>query len=148
MLTRPRVSSAAAASANWRAEGLPSELLDDVEVVGRTTAGDPVVLAGFGPDADWYRNLQTNPSAEIDLGRRHIRVTARTLDEHQAADILASYERRNRLAAPVIHRVLSALVEWPYDGSDGARDRLVQQLPVVAFTPAGLVDSPLSREDR
>ena len=86
------------------------------------------------------RRVSAGKHVEIDLGRHHFRATAHTLDERQAVDILASYERRNRLAAPLIRRVLSSLLEWPYDGSDGARHRLVQELPVMAFTPPARAD--------
>src|SRR3954451_12701255 len=106
-----------------------------LEVVGYTATGDVVVVAGFGPDAHWYRNVQANPTVEIDLGRRHFRATMQRLDERQAVHIVADFERRNRLAGPVIRRVLSWLLRDTYDGSDAARQRLVQQLPVVAFTP-------------
>ncbi|HEY3718253.1 MAG TPA: hypothetical protein VGL39_27320 [Jatrophihabitantaceae bacterium] len=35
-----------------------------------------------------------------------------------------------------MHRVLSWLIGWRYDGTDEARRRLVGQLSVVAFRPA------------
>ena len=42
---------------------------------------------------------------------------------HRASLMLADYERRNRWVAPLVRRVLSWLVGWRYDGSDGARRR-------------------------
>ncbi len=48
--------------------------------------------------------------------------------------ILADYERRNRLAAPVIRLVLSRLLGWSYDGTPAARRLAVQALPLVAFS--------------
>ncbi|MGA8047565.1 MAG: hypothetical protein WCA30_14995 [Dermatophilaceae bacterium] len=52
----------------------------------------------------------------------------------EAATILADYERRNRLAAPLIRFVLSRLLGWRYDGSTQARRRAAEALPVVAFS--------------
>lgn len=60
-----------------------------------------------------------------------------SLGADEAAGVLAGYELRNRVAAQVVRRVLSALVGRPYDGSDTARHRLVRELPLVAFRPAG-----------
>jgi len=56
--------------------------------------------------------------------------------------VLADYERRNRWVTLVIRRVLSALVGWRYDSSDDARRRLVRDLPLVAFRPAGGSGTP------
>jgi hypothetical protein len=49
---------------------------------------------------------------------------------------LADYERRNRIAAPLVRAVLSRLAGFRHDGSDAARRRLVRTLPLVAFRPA------------
>lgn len=108
-----------------------------LEVIGtEPVCGEVVVIAAFGSLADWYRNVQAHPATEVAIGGHRFRPVYRTLDEREAAAVLAEYERRNRWVAPVIHRVLSALVGWRYDGSEGARRRLVHELPVVAFRPA------------
>jgi hypothetical protein len=49
--------------------------------------------------------------------------------------VVRSYERRNRFIAPVIRLVLSRLLGWRYNGSEGDRRRLVAQLTLVAFRP-------------
>lgn len=69
------------------------------------------------------------------IGRRKFVPAYRTLDEPEAADAIADYERRNLLLRPVLHPVLSKLLGWRYDGSDAARHRMVRQLPIVAFRP-------------
>lgn len=108
-----------------------------LEVVGTDPAtGEVMVMAGFGRASDWYRNLQVQEAIEVAVGRRRFRPVHRELGEQAAASVLAEYERRNRWMSPVVHRVLSALVGWPYDGSEEARRRLVRELPVVAFRPA------------
>ena len=107
-----------------------------LEVVRRARDGrEYVVLSGFGPSSDWFRNLQANGAAEVTVGRRHFRAAHRVLDHAEAASVLADYEARNRLIRPVVRRVLSRLLGWHYDGSDASRARVVGQLPVVALRP-------------
>jgi hypothetical protein len=61
---------------------------------------------------------------------------ARKRQGADAAAVLGDYERRNRLAAPIVRLVLSRLVGWRYDGSGSARERLVGERPILAFRPA------------
>ena len=49
--------------------------------------------------------------------------------------MLADYERRNRLALPLLRRLLSRLAGVRYDGTEGARRAVAQRLPLIAFTP-------------
>ncbi len=107
-----------------------------VEVVGRDDrAREVMVLCGFGRGADWYRNLRANGQAQIELGRYRFNATWRELDVDEAEPILAAYEHDHRLAAPIVRRVLTGLVGWPYDGSVTARRRLLAERPIIAFTP-------------
>jgi deazaflavin-dependent oxidoreductase (nitroreductase family) len=109
-----------------------------LEVVGSDSkSGEVIVVAGLGRAAEWYRNVTANPDrVEVQIARERFRATHRVLAEQEAVDALGAYERRNRLAAPVIHRVLGWLVGWPYDGSESARRRLAGELPLVAFSRA------------
>ena len=97
-------------------------------------AGEVAVMSGFGPGSDWLRNLQANGRAEISIGRESFPASFRMVPVDEAVRIIADYERRNRLAAPVIRLVLSRLLGWRYDGSPPARRRAVGALPVVAFS--------------
>ena len=99
-------------------------------------SGTAVVMAGFGRQSDWYRNLRRRPALEVAVGRRVFRPAQRELPEQEAVSVLGDYERRNRWMAPVVRAVLSRLVGWPYDGSDAARRRLVAERPLLAFWPA------------
>lgn len=108
-----------------------------LEVVRWTPASrEAVVVSGFGRGAQWYRNVLASGGAEVRIARLRFPAQARVLDRVEAADVLADYERRNRLAAPLVRAVLSRLADMPYDGSSAARDRLVEVLPFVAFRPA------------
>ncbi|HTQ22753.1 nitroreductase family deazaflavin-dependent oxidoreductase [Mycobacterium sp.] len=107
-----------------------------LEVVGTNpTAGEFMVIAGFGPSSDWYRNIAANPACEVVVGRHRFVPRHRVLDEAEAVEVIADYERRNRWILPLVRFLLSELVGWRYDGSQEARERLVCQLPVVAFRP-------------
>ena len=107
-----------------------------VEIIGITAAGEYVVMSGWGRRSDWYRNLIADSDAEIDVGRNHFTACHRELPPTEAVRMLAGYERRNRVIAPLLRRVLSRLLGWPYDGTAAARTRLVEQLPMVALGPA------------
>jgi hypothetical protein len=69
------------------------------------------------------------------VGSRRFAAAHRFLDHQEAAAVIARYERRNRLIAPIIRGVLSHLLGWRYRGSPEDRRRLVGQLPLVAFRP-------------
>jgi deazaflavin-dependent oxidoreductase (nitroreductase family) len=106
-----------------------------VEVVGRLPTGEFVAMAGLGPDSDWLRNALAGGAREVTVGRRRFPPAIRELGRDEAAAVLAGYERRNRLAAPVVRAVLSRLVGWRYTGTDDERRRLVAELPLVALGP-------------
>jgi deazaflavin-dependent oxidoreductase (nitroreductase family) len=95
-----------------------------------------VVMSGFGRGSNWLRNLTAGGDAEIIIRTTRFPATWRELGEAEAAIVMADYEQRNRLAAPLVRMVLGRLVGWRYDGSDAARHRLVRELPLVAFRPA------------
>ena len=101
-----------------------------------TDSGEIVVMSGWGRTADWFRNVEAGGATEIVIGRRRFVAAHRVLDEVEAAGVLAGYEDRNRWMRAMIHRVLSALAGWTYDGSEQHRRSLVRQLPLIAFWSA------------
>ena len=107
-----------------------------LEVVKWDSAGEVVVVSGWGPAADWYRNVLASSEVAVTLSTRRISARHRVLSLDEAVEVMADYEHRNRFLGPVIRRVLGHVVGWPYDGSDEARRRLVAQLPMVAFRSA------------
>ncbi len=94
-----------------------------------------MVVSGFGRGSDWLCNIQANGRAEISIGRDSFPASFRMVPVDEATRILADYEWRNRLAAPLMRFVLSHLLGWRYDGSTEARRRAAEALPVVAFSP-------------
>jgi hypothetical protein len=57
------------------------------------------------------------------------------LDTAEATAVLAAYERRNRVAMPIARPILSRLSGVHHDGTDAARRKVVEALPLVAFRP-------------
>jgi deazaflavin-dependent oxidoreductase (nitroreductase family) len=102
----------------------------------RPAATEAVVVSGFGPTAQWYRNVRAGGTEEVRIARKRFQARARVLDDREAEAVLAAYEERNRRAAPVVRYVLSRLTGVRYDGSPAARRRLVSTLPFVALSPA------------
>jgi deazaflavin-dependent oxidoreductase (nitroreductase family) len=60
-------------------------------------ATEAVVVSGFGPTAQWYRNLLAGGGAEVRIGQQRFHARARALDDDEAVAVLAGYERRNGL---------------------------------------------------
>jgi deazaflavin-dependent oxidoreductase (nitroreductase family) len=97
---------------------------------------EAVVISGLGPRAQWLRNVLAAGAAEIEIGRERWTASVRALGPAEGAAVLADYERRNRIVTPIVRRVLSRLAGFRYDGTESARRRLVERLPVVAFIPS------------
>ena len=104
----------------------------------RPVLAEHVVVSGFGTRADWLRNIEAGGPTEVTVGRRTFPVEHRVLGLDEATAVLADYERRNRLIAPVLRRVLSLLVGWRYHGTEDERRAVARLLPLVALRPAGL----------
>lgn len=92
-------------------------------------------MFGWGRDADWLRNLQRRGPVEVTIGRESFAAAYRMLPVDEAVRVFAAYERRNPLMLPLNRWVLSRLLGWWFDGTPAARQRLVEQLPLVALRP-------------
>jgi deazaflavin-dependent oxidoreductase (nitroreductase family) len=108
-----------------------------LEVVAwRQADREAVVVSGLGPGAQWYRNVLAGEAVEIEIARLRLAPSVRRLDNEETIRTIADYERRNRVIAPVVRAGFSALGGFRYDGSDAARRRLAETLPLVAFRPS------------
>jgi deazaflavin-dependent oxidoreductase (nitroreductase family) len=97
--------------------------------------GEATVLAGLGRRAQWLRNAQAGAPLTVEIANARWPATHRVLDTAEATAVLAGYERRNRIATPIIRLLLTRLSGVHYDGTDEARRRIVEALPLVAFRP-------------
>jgi hypothetical protein len=96
---------------------------------------EATVMSGFGPRSNWLLNVLAGGAVEVLIAATRFEPTARSLEREEAVLVLADYERRNRLTGPIVRAVLSRLAGFRYDGSAEARDRLVEALPLLAFSP-------------
>ncbi|MBQ0886004.1 nitroreductase family deazaflavin-dependent oxidoreductase [Streptomyces sp. RM72] len=114
----------------------------DRRVVLEVVAFEPdtrawTVASGFGPRADWYRNLREEPKTVLQFGNRHHAVTARFLAPEEGAAIMAEYGARH----PRTARRLCAFMRLPSDGSAAALHRAGRAIPFVRLES----QSPLDR---
>lgn len=98
---------------------------------------EAIVMSGFGPDANWRLNVLAGGAVEVQIAGLRFAPRVRSPEREEAIDVLADYERRNRVAGPIVRAILSRLAGFRYDGSTESRNKLVEALPLVAFRPHG-----------
>lgn len=103
-----------------------------IEVVQHDADGY-VAASGFGPRADWYRNIQAHPEVTITVGARTIPVTAHPLTGEQGADLMAAYAPRH----PALARHLCRVMGYRVDGTDTDYRQVGARIPFVRFTARG-----------
>ena len=92
-------------------------------------------MSAFGTKADWLRNIESNPAAEVIIGSRRFPAVHRFLRPDEAVDVLRGYLERHRLIAPIVRFFLSRMVGWRFDGSQEQCGQVVAQLPLIGFRP-------------
>lgn len=90
------------------------------------------IASGFGPKADWYRNLRQQPKTVIQFGNRHHAVTARFLPAEEGAGIMAEYARRH----PGTARRLCAFMGLAVDGGEASFREAGRAIPFVRLVAA------------
>lgn len=101
----------------------------------RKEGPEAIVVSAFGRNADWLRNIAATPGSVVVIGSQHFTATHRFLDEGEAIRVIVGYQKRNRFIAPIVRLGFGWLLGRRYDGSEDARRRLVNQLPLIAFRP-------------
>jgi len=97
------------------------------------------VAAGFGPDSDWYRNLEKNPEVTIQVGRRRMSARAALLSPEESGDAMAAYEASHPRAA----RRIMSVVGVETDGSEASYREIGRtRIPFVRFDVVGPTMSP------
>ena len=88
----------------------------------------PIVVSGFGPASDWFRNLQKHPRVQVTWAGRRFEAGASILSQTEASEVF----RRYRSAHPRAARALgSALGMSILDDPEGA----AAAMPVVRLDP-------------
>ena len=117
-----------------RTTGLRRETVLEVVKYNPATS-ESVVAAGWGRRTGWLHNVEAGLAHEVWTGRERFAPAHRILPPDEAERIFADYERRNRLIGPIVRAVISRLVGWRYDGTQGSRRRVVEQLSLMGFRP-------------
>lgn len=103
-----------------------------LEVIAEDRAARELfVMSGWGPRADWYRNLCAGPATDVQVGLRRHTPKTRLLDRDDGAAVIAEYCRKHRVLARMLARW--GLTE-PYTGTDEQLRRLADAMPVVGLT--------------
>jgi deazaflavin-dependent oxidoreductase (nitroreductase family) len=91
-----------------------------------------VICSGWGPDADWVRNLRAGPATRVDIGRTVFAPSHRFLTEDEACAVVERFRAQHLFRVRFISRVLG----WDLR-SDEAIRRFVAARPFVELRPAG-----------
>lgn len=84
-----------------------------LEVVDRPATDRYVIVSGFGPASQWYRNVLADPDVRISIGmQRMVPATARAMTVDESDRALQRYQRNHPWAwqalAPVLRSVLGS----------------------------------------
>lgn len=122
-----------------RLTGEPRRTALEVVEAGRSADGRRAwtVASGFGPSADWYRNLQQTPQAVVQLGRGYRTVSAHFLQADEGGELMARYAPRHPKAA----RKLCAFMGFAVDGSVEGYRRAGEAIPFVRLVEDARPDS-------
>lgn len=106
------------------------------EAVAMVLAWDPVtraatICSGWGPDADWVRNLRAGPAARVDVGRDSYEPAHRFLSDEEAIGVVWQFRAQHPRRA----RFIALVLGWDV-GSDEAIARFVAARPFVELRPA------------
>ncbi|QKW37314.1 nitroreductase family deazaflavin-dependent oxidoreductase [Actinomadura sp. NAK00032] len=110
-----------------RVSGLPRQVV--IEVVQKEEDGY-VAASGFGPRADWYRNVMATPEVTIQVAGTRTQATAAPIATDEGAEIMARYAVRHPSAA----RRLCKLMGFAVDGSTEDYREVGRHIPFVRFT--------------
>jgi deazaflavin-dependent oxidoreductase (nitroreductase family) len=105
-----------------------------LEVVKRDDASDTYYVAsGYGAKSNWYRNLQAQPTATVQVGGRRFEAAVDLLDPTSSGQMMVDYAATH----PKLAQRLMSLIGFETDGSeDSYRTIGEEHIPFVAFRPA------------
>ncbi|MFG2087492.1 MULTISPECIES: nitroreductase family deazaflavin-dependent oxidoreductase [unclassified Spirillospora] len=111
-----------------RVSGLRRQVV--IEVVQYDEHGY-VAASGFGPRADWYRNVMATPDVTIQVGGKVVQAAAAPIETGEGAEIMARYAT----AHPAAARRLCKLMGFAVDGGVDDYREVGTHIPFVRFTP-------------
>jgi deazaflavin-dependent oxidoreductase (nitroreductase family) len=93
---------------------------------------ETVICAAWGPETDWYRNLEAGPAVNVRLGRESFTPHHRFLTDDEAFDVAKQFRRHH----PHRLRLISTVLGWNDLRNDAVAREFVHDHPLVAFRPA------------
>ncbi len=90
-----------------------------------------IVMAGYGAQSDWYRNILAHPAVEVQVGRRRYTPRQRMLSAEETLHQLEVYQQRH----PRAFRAFMNFIGYTYDGTPEALEALSKILQGVALQP-------------
>jgi len=106
------------------------------QMVAMVLADDPVsrdvvICSGWGPDADWVKNLRAGAARQVCIGRDRFVPEHRFLSDDEAVAVSVAF----REAHPRRLRLISKILGWGDLSTEVALRIFVQAHPFVAFRP-------------
>lgn len=102
-----------------------------VDVMDYDKAADTYYIeAAYGARADWYKNIQSNPIFEAQVGRRKFKARAGALSTEGAGDMLVRFYR----SKPAYTRSVMAMAGMKFKDEDDLRI-LGKNLTLLAVKP-------------
>lgn len=95
------------------------------------TTQECIVVAAWGEKTDWYRNLQSHPALEVQVGSTRYPPVQRFLTYEETWALLCDYQQ----AHPRGLRVLLRFIGYGYHGSQEELRAIAQVVRGVAFRP-------------
>ena len=106
-----------------------------LEVIGREPAsGGLRIASAWGRRAEWFRNLEVDPSVEVYVGRRRFTGTVTVLAEPEAQDAFRDYASAHPLAYRTFIGPL-LLGRRPTGATDELTE-LARVVPILVVRPA------------
>jgi deazaflavin-dependent oxidoreductase (nitroreductase family) len=100
--------------------------------------GEAVICAAWGPQTDWYRNLQASPAGQVQLGGQTFTPQQRFLPGDEAFEVAVAFRREH----PHRLRLLARILGWGDLGDDAALRTFIAGHPFVAFRPSEQAPTP------
>jgi deazaflavin-dependent oxidoreductase (nitroreductase family) len=91
-----------------------------------------VICSGWGPNSEWWRNIQVRAALQVQIGRESFVPEQHFLSEDEAFAVAVEYRRRH----PWRLRLEALILGWGDLSSDEAVREFVRERPFVSFRPA------------
>lgn len=92
------------------------------------------IAAGWGASAQWFRNLQVNPSVAFHHGSKRYETTAVVVDQEEARRVMNTYATAHPKA---LERLASFMLDDPGSTRDERARRVADTIPIIRLPKSG-----------